>query len=81
MLMVDAAVQTVFRRAQLKALIDVHAHTAGLGGNLSSDEISVIRGALDMTHKTAQACMTPLEKASKVHRCAGIYLACQPAAV
>ena len=54
--------QTLFRRAQLKALVDVHGQTAGLGGNLSVDEVQVIRGALDLTHKTAINCMTPLDK-------------------
>ena len=54
--------QTLFRRAQLKALVDVHGQTAGLGGNLSVDEVQVIRGALDLTHKTAIDCMTPLDK-------------------
>ena len=44
---------------QLKALVDVHGQTAGLGGNLSVDEVQVIRGALDLTHKTAINCMTP----------------------
>eukprot|EP00891_Asterochloris_glomerata_P001825 jgi/Astpho2/1825/gw1.00038.77.1_t len=53
---------TLFRRAQLKALVDVHGQTAGLGGNLSVDEVQVIRGALDLTHKTAINCMTPLDK-------------------
>lgn len=36
---------------------------AGLGGNLSIDEVNVIRGALDMTVKTVQKSMTPLDKA------------------
>ncbi|KAK9820015.1 hypothetical protein WJX72_005166 [[Myrmecia] bisecta] len=52
----------LFRRAQLKALVDIHGHHEGLGGNLSTDEINIIRGALDMTNKTADQCMTPLDK-------------------
>lgn len=40
----------------------MHGQTAGLGGNLSVDEVQVIRGALDLTHKTAINCMTPLDK-------------------
>jgi hypothetical protein len=54
--------QALFRRAQLKALVGLHAEEEGLGGTLSVDEISVICGALDLTHKTAWAAMTPLAK-------------------
>lgn len=54
--------QALFRRAQLKALVDAHGLKEGLGGNLSHDEITVIRGALDLTHKTAADCMTPWDK-------------------
>ncbi|KAK9820620.1 hypothetical protein WJX72_012381 [[Myrmecia] bisecta] len=52
----------LFRRAQLKALVDIHSQEEGLGGNLSTDEINIIRGALDLTSKTAQTAMTPLDK-------------------
>jgi metal transporter CNNM len=54
--------QAMFRRAQLKALVDIHSKDEGLGGNLSSDEILIIRGALDLSKKTAADCMTPLNK-------------------
>lgn len=54
--------QALFRRAQLKALVDAHGLKEGLGGNLSHDEVTVIRGALDLTHKTAADCMTPMDK-------------------
>ena len=54
--------QALFRRGQLKALVDVHSQAEGLGGNLSMEEISIIRGALDLTSKIAVAGMTPLEK-------------------
>ena len=54
--------QALFRRAQLKALVDAHGLKEGLGGNLSHDEITVIQGALDLTHKTAADCMTPMDK-------------------
>ena len=56
------AVQAIFRRAQLKAMMDAHAIETGLGGDLSADEITVIRGALDLSHKTAVQCMTPIDK-------------------
>ncbi|CAL5220421.1 g2433 [Coccomyxa viridis] len=52
----------LFRRSQLKAMLDIHGIDYGLGGDLSEDEITVIRGALDLSHKTATSCMTPLDK-------------------
>eukprot|EP00798_Chlamydomonas_sp_ICE-L_P001234 gene1234-32578_t len=52
----------LFRRAQLKALVDVHGQDAGFGGTLTVDECNVIRGALDMTTKIAMKSMTPLDK-------------------
>lgn len=57
-------VQAVFRRPQIKAFVSLHSQAEGLGGNLSTDEISVIQGALDLGSKPASACMTPLEKAT-----------------
>ncbi|KAG2449851.1 hypothetical protein HYH02_005374 [Chlamydomonas schloesseri] len=52
----------LFRRAQLKALVDLHGSGAGFGGTLSEDEVHVIRGALDLTNKVACKSMTPLDK-------------------
>ena len=52
----------LFRRAELKALVDVHGRTAGFGGTLSKEEIHIISGALDLTQKTALASMTPLDR-------------------
>lgn len=52
----------LFRRGQLKALVDLHSETEGLGGQLAAEEINVIRGALDLTNKTAAEGMTPLDK-------------------
>ena len=46
--------------------MDAHGLKEGLGGNLSHDEITVIRGALDLTHKTAADCMTPWDKVNAV---------------
>ena len=43
--------------------MDIHSQSSGLGGGyLSSEEIAVIRGALDMTGKKAFVGMTPLDK-------------------
>lgn len=53
----------LFRRGQLKALVDVHGAQSGMGGFLTKDEISVIRGALDLTNKLARVAMTSLDTA------------------
>ncbi|KAI7740081.1 hypothetical protein M8C21_001389, partial [Ambrosia artemisiifolia] len=52
---------TLFRRAQLKALVSIHGQEAGKGGELSHDETTIISGALDLTEKTAEEAMTPIE--------------------
>ncbi|KAI8473576.1 MAG: hypothetical protein J3K34DRAFT_518869 [Monoraphidium minutum] len=54
--------KVMFRRTQLKALVDMHGADEGLGGNLTGDEVKVICGALDLTSKTARRSMTPLPK-------------------
>ena len=60
--------QALFRRGQLKALVDIHSEVDGLGGGyLSVEEINIIRGALDMTEKKAVIGMTPLDKVSSCH--------------
>ncbi|GAX78353.1 hypothetical protein CEUSTIGMA_g5795.t1 [Chlamydomonas eustigma] len=52
---------SMFRRTQLKALVDIHGEDKGLGGKLSRDEIKIITGAMDLTNKTAFNSMTPLK--------------------
>ncbi|XP_077231300.1 DUF21 domain-containing protein At4g14240-like isoform X2 [Tasmannia lanceolata] len=51
----------LFRRAQLKALVSIHSMEAGKGGELTHDETTIISGALDLTEKTAEEAMTPIE--------------------
>ncbi|KAK9137179.1 hypothetical protein Sjap_007773 [Stephania japonica] len=51
----------LFRRAQLKALVSIHGKEAGKGGELTHDETTIISGALDLTEKTAEEAMTPIE--------------------
>lgn len=51
----------LFRRGQLKALVDIHASGNIFGGNLSADEVAIMKGALDLTSKTAAHAMTPLD--------------------
>ncbi len=50
----------LFRRAQLKALVDLHGTGGGHGGELTVDETTIISGALDMSHKKVESAMTPL---------------------
>ncbi|GAB4817855.1 hypothetical protein N2152v2_004901 [Parachlorella kessleri] len=51
----------LFRRAELKALVDIHKEGLEFGGVLSADEVNIIKGALDMTHKIAKSAMTPMD--------------------
>lgn len=53
--------EVLFRRAQLKALVSIHSKEAGKGGDLTHDETTIISGALDLTEKTAEEAMTPIE--------------------
>ncbi|PSR92683.1 DUF21 domain-containing protein [Actinidia chinensis var. chinensis] len=53
--------EALFRRAQLKALVCIHSQEAGKGGELTHDETTIISGALDLTEKTAEEAMTPIE--------------------
>ncbi|KAE8076962.1 hypothetical protein FH972_015578 [Carpinus fangiana] len=53
--------EALFRRAQLKALVSIHGMEAGKGGELTHDETTIISGALDLTEKTAEEAMTPIE--------------------
>ncbi|CAL1412120.1 unnamed protein product [Linum trigynum] len=53
--------EALFRRAQLKALVNIHSQEAGKGGELTHDETMIIAGALDLTEKTAEEAMTPIE--------------------
>ncbi|XAR71443.1 hypothetical protein NMG60_11028701 [Bertholletia excelsa] len=52
--------EPLFRRAELKTLVDLHS--AGKGGELSHDETTIIAGALELTEKTARHAMTPLSE-------------------
>jgi len=51
---------TLFRRAEFKELITIHANMNQ--GPLSRDETNIIKGALEVKGKNAKECMTPLEK-------------------
>ncbi|PRQ37843.1 hypothetical protein RchiOBHm_Chr4g0407181 [Rosa chinensis] len=49
----------LFRLAQSKALVSIHDHEAGKGGELTHD--NDYNGALDLTEKTAKEAMKPIE--------------------
>ncbi|GJP46536.1 hypothetical protein CLOM_g5811 [Closterium sp. NIES-68] len=53
--------EPLFRRQQLKALVSIHGAEAGMGGELTRSETTIISGALDLTQKTAEEAMTPIE--------------------
>ncbi|XP_021717184.1 DUF21 domain-containing protein At2g14520-like isoform X2 [Chenopodium quinoa] len=52
----------LFRRAELKTLVDFHGNEAGKGGELTHDETTIIAGALEMSEKTAGDAMTPISE-------------------
>ncbi|EXC12604.1 DUF21 domain-containing protein [Morus notabilis] len=52
----------LFRRDELKTLVDLHGNEAGKGGELTRDETMIIAGALELTEKTASDAMTPISE-------------------
>ncbi|KAL6513122.1 DUF21 domain-containing protein [Orobanche gracilis] len=54
--------RALFRRAELKTLVDLHGNEAGKGGELTHDETTIIAGALELTAKTASDAMTPISE-------------------
>ncbi|CAN7105251.1 DUF21 domain-containing protein At1g47330 [Brassica rapa] len=53
----------LLRRAELKTFVTFHGNEAGKGGDLTTDETSIITGALELTEKTAKDAMTPISNA------------------
>ncbi|KAF8406169.1 hypothetical protein HHK36_008249 [Tetracentron sinense] len=53
---------SLFRRAELKTLVDFHGNEAGKGGELTHDETTIIAGALELTEKIAMDAMTPISE-------------------
>ncbi|KAI0717180.1 hypothetical protein C8T65DRAFT_641640 [Cerioporus squamosus] len=52
----------MYRRAELKELIALHATAGELGGDLQSDTITIIGATLDLQEKVVRQAMTPLDK-------------------
>ncbi|XP_024626072.1 DUF21 domain-containing protein At4g14240 [Medicago truncatula] len=53
--------KALFGRAQIKTFVSIHGKEAGIGGELTLDETTIINGALDLTQKTVEKAMTPIE--------------------
>lgn len=54
--------KALFRRAELKTLVNLHGNEAGKGGELTHDETTIIAGALELHEKTARDAMTPISE-------------------
>jgi metal transporter CNNM len=50
----------LMKRKQLEALVEFHGTIEGKGGDLTSDEVKIITGALSLSNKPAFMAMTPL---------------------
>eukprot|EP00898_Chlorokybus_atmophyticus_P000269 jgi/Chlat1/1242/Chrsp115S01687 len=50
------------RRAELKALVLLHDAHEGIGGELTTDEATIISGILDLKEKSVRTKMTPLDQ-------------------
>ncbi|CAK8530388.1 unnamed protein product [Lathyrus sativus] len=54
--------EALFRRAELKTLVNLHGNEAGKGGELTHDETTIIAGALELSDKTAGDAMSPINE-------------------
>ncbi|CAL5183286.1 unnamed protein product [Lathyrus oleraceus] len=54
--------EALFRRAELKTLVNLHGNEAGKGGELTHDETTIIAGALELSEKTAGDAMSPINE-------------------
>lgn len=51
----------IYRRAELKELIAMHSSVGEYGGDLKTDTVTIIGGALDLQEKVVKQAMTPIE--------------------
>ncbi|PIL34294.1 transporter [Ganoderma sinense ZZ0214-1] len=51
----------IYRRAELKELIAMHSNGGQLGGDLKTDTVTIIGGALDLQEKVVRQAMTPIK--------------------
>ncbi|CAO1617431.1 unnamed protein product [Parajaminaea phylloscopi] len=52
----------IYRRAELKELVTMHATSGGRGGDLKGDTVMMVGGALDLQEKVVGQAMTPIDK-------------------
>lgn len=52
----------VYRRAELKELVTMHAASGGRGGDLNRDTVMIVGGALDLQEKVVKQAMTPIDQ-------------------
>ena len=52
----------MYKRAELKELIAMHATTGELGGDLKHDTVNIIGATLDLQEKVVKQAMTPIDK-------------------
>ncbi|KDN43217.1 DUF21-domain-containing protein [Tilletiaria anomala UBC 951] len=52
----------IYRRGELKELVNIHAAAGGRGGDLNGDTVMIVGGALDLQEKVVQDAMTPIER-------------------
>lgn len=50
----------IYRRAELKELINLHSSNLTHGGDLNIDTVTIMRGALDLQEKAVRDAMTPI---------------------
>ncbi|TCD71106.1 hypothetical protein EIP91_000200 [Steccherinum ochraceum] len=51
----------IYRRTELKELIAMHSSAGDFGGDLKTDTVTIIGGALDLQEKVVKQAMTPIE--------------------
>lgn len=51
----------MYRRTELKELIAMHSSAGERGGDLKTDTVTIIGGALDLQEKVVKQAMTPIE--------------------
>ncbi|CAG8524345.1 8458_t:CDS:2 [Ambispora leptoticha] len=52
----------IYRRAELKELIKYHESSTLRGGDLVTDTVTIMRGAIDLQEKIVENALTPIEK-------------------
>ncbi|OLL22117.1 DUF21 domain-containing protein [Neolecta irregularis DAH-3] len=59
--MIGAHHGVIYRRAELKELINIHSSQRPEGGDLNIDAVTIMRGALDLQEKSVRDVLTPIQ--------------------